>query len=250
MALSLSDYVVVIPNASTGAGANCVTLSAVAAVLPTPTVAWADVSGKPAFGTASLAATGAFATAAQGTKADSAVQPAGLTKAAVGLSNADNTADPAKPISTATQTALDGKLATNGTAATVTTNANLTGDITSVGNASTYNGIVPFAKGGRAGSAATSATTGTMTVNMTTAVITITPTGDCTFNASGGLVGQVATFCVTTTGVTSRTLTFGTNFRKTGTLATGTTAARFFSVSFLCVDGTIWQEIARTAVQT
>lgn len=55
----------------------------------------------------------AFATAAQGTKADSAVQPAGLTKAAVGLANADNTADLAKPISTATQTALDGKSATS-----------------------------------------------------------------------------------------------------------------------------------------
>lgn len=40
----------------------------------------------------------------------------------------------------------------------------------------------------------------------------------------------------------------GTNFRKAGTLATGTTSARFFSVTFICLDGTIWQEIARTAV--
>lgn len=39
-------------------------------------------------------------------KADSAVQPAGLTKAAVGLGNADNTADADKPVSTATATAL------------------------------------------------------------------------------------------------------------------------------------------------
>ena len=50
---------------------------------------------------------GTYATAAQGTKADSAVQPAGLTKAAVGLGNCDNTADSAKPVSTAQQTALD-----------------------------------------------------------------------------------------------------------------------------------------------
>lgn len=42
-------------------------------------------------------------------KADSAVQPAGLTKAAVGLSNVDNTSDLNKPISTATQSALDAK---------------------------------------------------------------------------------------------------------------------------------------------
>lgn len=39
-------------------------------------------------------------------KADSAVQPAGLTKAAVGLGNADNTSDADKPVSTATAAAL------------------------------------------------------------------------------------------------------------------------------------------------
>lgn len=50
-----------------------------------------------------------YATAAQGAKADTAVQPAGLTKAAVGLSNVDNTSDLLKPVSNATQTALDAK---------------------------------------------------------------------------------------------------------------------------------------------
>lgn len=40
-------------------------------------------------------------------KADTAVQPAGLTKDAVGLGNVDNTSDLTKPISTATQTALN-----------------------------------------------------------------------------------------------------------------------------------------------
>jgi hypothetical protein len=43
--------------------------------------------------------------------------PAGLVKADVGLGNVDNTADTAKPVSTATQTALDAKLA-SATAAT------------------------------------------------------------------------------------------------------------------------------------
>lgn len=47
------------------------------------------------------------ATAQQGTKADSAVQPEGLTKTAVGLGNVDNTSDATKPISTAQQTALN-----------------------------------------------------------------------------------------------------------------------------------------------
>lgn len=98
--------------------------------------------------------------------------------------------------------------------------------------------------------AATSATTGTMTVSMTTDIVTITPTGACTFNATGGTTGREVTFSITTTGTTSRTLTWGTNFRKTGTLATGTVAARFFTVTFRCLDGTIWTEVARTAVQT
>lgn len=70
------------------------------------------------------------ATAAQGAKADSAVQPGSLgayvpttrtvagkplsenvslVKGDVGLSNVDNTSDSAKPVSTATQTALDAK---------------------------------------------------------------------------------------------------------------------------------------------
>jgi Zn-dependent M28 family amino/carboxypeptidase len=89
-----------------------------------------------------------------------------------------------------------------------------------------------------------------MTVNMTTSIITITPTGACTFNASGGVVGQIVTFAITTSGVSSFTLTWGTNYRKTGTLATGTTSARFFAVTFVCLDGTTWMEISRTAVQT
>lgn len=92
------------------------------------------------------------------------------------------------------------------------------------------------------------ATTGTMTVTMGHGARTITPTGACTFNASGGVAGQVCTFAITTSGTSSFVLTFGTNFRKAGTLATGTTTARFFSVTFLCVSAGVWQEIARTAV--
>lgn len=110
--------------------------------------------------------------------------------------------------------------------------------------------VLPYSSGGISASAATSATTGVMTVNMTSSMITITPTGACTFNASGGVTGQRVTFLITTSGTTSFVLTFGTNFRKVGTLATGTTSARFFSVTFICLNGTTWQEIARTAAQT
>lgn len=79
-----------------------------------------------------------YATATQGAKADTAVQPAALSsyvpttrtvagkalsanvtlaKADVGLSNVDNTADSAKPVSTVQQTALDGKVPTTRTVA-------------------------------------------------------------------------------------------------------------------------------------
>lgn len=61
-----------------------------------------------------------FATSQQGNKADTAVQSVNgqsgtsitLSKSDVGLSNVDNTSDADKPISTATQTALDGKATT------------------------------------------------------------------------------------------------------------------------------------------
>lgn len=81
-------------------------------------------------GTAAGEDSSAFATAAQGAKADSAVQPTAiadlvpetrqvagkalsadvtLAKGDVGLGNVDNTSDANKPISTATQTALSSK---------------------------------------------------------------------------------------------------------------------------------------------
>lgn len=124
---------------------------------------------------------------------------------------------------------------------------NLTADLSAKEGTIT---VLPFAKGGVSGAAATSATTGAMTVNMVSSVITITPTGACTLNASGGVAGQVVTFSITTSGVSSFVITFGTNFRKTATLATGTTTARFFTVTFICLDGQIWSETGRTAAQS
>lgn len=114
-------------------------------------VAWADVTGKPAFGTAALTAATDYATAAQGVIAGTALQPAGngsqltgLTKTQVGLANVDNTSDAAKPVSTATQTALDGKLATNGSAANLTSfptlNQNTSGSAATLTTGRTING--------------------------------------------------------------------------------------------------------------
>ena len=52
---------------------------------------------------------GSYATAAQGALADTAVQPADLTKAAVGLGSVDDTPDVDKPVSAAPAAALAGK---------------------------------------------------------------------------------------------------------------------------------------------
>jgi hypothetical protein len=51
---------------------------------------------------------------------------------------------------------------------------------------------------------------------------------------------------ILTSGTTSFTITFGTGFKPVGTLATGTTAARIFAISFIS-DGTNLYETGRTA---
>jgi hypothetical protein len=58
---------------------------------------------------------------------------------------------------------------TTGNAATVTTNANLTGDVTSVGNATTYNNVVPAAKGGAGAVSGVLKANGSGTVSAATA---------------------------------------------------------------------------------
>jgi hypothetical protein len=67
-------------------------------------------------------ANAAAAAAAQAditTHAGSTANPHSVTKAQVGLGNADNTSDANKPVSTATQTALNGKVSVTGQTGTV-----------------------------------------------------------------------------------------------------------------------------------
>jgi hypothetical protein len=76
-------------------------------------------------------------------------------------------------------------------------------------------------------------------------VFTLTPGEDETIAAASAPAGQYVTIVVTTTGASSRTLTFGTKFKSTGTLATGTSSGKVFTITFVG-DGTNLNEVART----
>ena len=76
-------------------------------------------------------------------------------------------------------------------------------------------------------------------------VFTLTPGETETISASNLTAGQRISLVITTSGATSYTLTFGTNFKSTGTLATGVTTGKIFVVSFVS-DGTNLSEVART----
>jgi len=89
------------------------------------------------------------------------------------------------------------------------------------------------------------AATGTIAATMDGTIKRITPTGACTFNATGGIIGQSCAFVITTSGTTTYTLTWGTNFKTTATLATGSVTAKVFVVNFV-YDGTKWNEVSRT----
>lgn len=106
-------------------------------------------------------------------------------------------------------------------------------------------GVLPFANGGITGVTATSAATGTVSVTMTSKIITVTPSGALTLNATGGVAGQTAYIIVNTSGVTSFVVTFGTNYRTTAVINTGTVTAKRFVVE-LVYDGTVWNEVSRT----
>lgn len=177
-------------------------------------------------------------------------QPVGTYATGSGTASGTNTGDNsvnttyANDFRAANFVAGTNYLAPNGSAAALTNFPTLNQNTS--GTAAGLSTPLSFASGGIGSGAATSATTGTITVNMTTEMITVTPTGAMTFNASGGVTGQRITFIVTTSGASSFNLTFGTNFKSIGVLATGTTTARTFTVSFV-YNGSLWLETGRTA---
>lgn len=82
--------------------------------------------------------------------------------------------------------------------------------------------------------------------NYTTAkVYQKTPNATQTYTATVPQAGEQRTMIILTSGATSYTITFGSGFKTTGTLATGTTTARRFVIEFIS-DGTNLIETSRT----
>lgn len=80
----------------------------------------------------------------------------------------------------------------------------------------------------------------------TAEVVKLTPNSTRTLSTTIPPAGSRRTLLITTSGATSYTLTFGSGFQTTGTLATGTTTARTYAINFVC-DGTKLIEVSRTA---
>ena len=99
----------------------------------------------------------------------------------------------------------------------------------------------------RATAAITAGATPSFAPSALNRIQTLTPAEDETIAAvtTDAITGEVYFLKVVTSGTTSHTLTFGSNFKKTGTLATGTADAKTFLLGFL-FDGTNFVEVSRT----
>jgi Carbohydrate-binding module family 5/12 len=91
-----------------------------------------------------------------------------------------------------------------------------------------------------------SATGGSVDAWLDTEIYKVTPTADSTYTCSTHPTAKRMVFVITTSGTTSRTLTFGSGFRSAGTLVTGSVSGKVFTVAFLG-DGSAMIEISRTA---
>ena len=171
----------------------------------------------------------------------------GMTKSMVGLGSVDNIADADKPISTATQAALDLKLNSNSNATTATklaTAININGvsfdgssdiNITTIADAGTLSGTVEIAKGGTGATSAATARTnlgleiGTnVQAPLTAGTDYLTPTGSAAGLTGFPILNQntsgnaaTATLAGNITGTSNSTLTSLTNLSSIGTITTG-----------------------------
>ena len=97
------------------------------------------------------------------------------------------------------------------------------------------------------GSSQSLASAATIAFTPTSSVIAHTPSQTETINfvSPAAYIGAQISLVITTSGTSSYTLTFGTNAKSTGTLATGTVSAKVIVVNFVS-DGTNWNEVSRT----
>jgi hypothetical protein len=80
----------------------------------------------------------------------------------------------------------------------------------------------------------------------TNSTVKVTPTATASLTTTVPAAGTHCHVIVLTAGTTTFTLTFGTGFKPTATLVTGTVAARVFVLSWIS-DGTSLYEVSRTA---
>jgi hypothetical protein len=78
------------------------------------------------------------------------------------------------------------------------------------------------------------------------AVVKVTPNAIATYTTTVPAAGVFCQLIILTAGTVSFTITFGTGFKSTGTLATGVTAARVFVLNWIS-DGINLYEAGRTA---
>lgn len=76
-------------------------------------------------------------------------------------------------------------------------------------------------------------------------VVKKTPTATATYTTTVPPAGTVCNLIISTSGTTSYTITFGTGFSATATLATGTVSGKLYTVNFVS-DGTSLIETGRT----
>lgn len=142
---------------------------------------------------------------------------------------------------------LDGKGTGTVGLNTVSTTSGLVtlGNSTSLAGAA-VNGALTATAQIRSTTATALGTSGTVSLDPTLGqVFTLTPTNTITLNAASAAVGSLVYLVVTTSGTSSFVTTFNTNFKSTGTLASGTVSAKVFTITFIG-DGTNLNEVART----
>lgn len=116
----------------------------------------------------------------------------------------------------------------SGTAANVTTNANMTGDVTSVGNATTYNNVVPLAKGGL--NAALTASNGGIFYSTATAGAVLAGTATAGQLLRSGATGAPSWSTLTFPATTAQgDILYGSATNVVSMLAKDTNATRYLS---------------------